>query len=254
MFETWDTQKRIDDAKRATKRVVDHTHYLLDIHESNAITLYSDTLSKQIPESYAANAFNVFQSAMHQIEIVRLCALWDHAHIDKETIPTIIELIDDQMVIDALADETRSHHANVQTPMSELNDINPEEQDIIARLIQRTHLEFGDQQAARAIDGLRKAIEQARKIHESPQLASIRNLRHKHLAHNLTQTAEEKKVGPIAPMKYGDEREVLNSSISIVEALYCWVNGTSLSFEDSRGIDRKYAEALWNACTFKIAR
>ncbi len=57
-------KKRIDEAKRVTERVVDHAHYLLDIYESNAITLYSDTLSKQIPQSYAANAFNVFQAAM----------------------------------------------------------------------------------------------------------------------------------------------------------------------------------------------
>ena len=56
MFETWDTQKRIAEAKRLTERVVDHTQYLLDIHENNAIVLYSDTLSKQIPKSYAANA------------------------------------------------------------------------------------------------------------------------------------------------------------------------------------------------------
>jgi len=37
--------------------------------------LYSDTLSKQVPKSYAANAFNVFREALHQIELVRVCAL-----------------------------------------------------------------------------------------------------------------------------------------------------------------------------------
>jgi hypothetical protein len=42
------------------------------------------------------------------------------------------------------------------------------------------------------------------------------------------------------------------SSLRIAEALYCWVNGKSFSFEDSRQIDRKNAKALWEACTFKI--
>lgn len=79
MFETWETQMRIDEAKRLTARVVDHLQYLLDIHENNAVVLYSDTLSKQIPKSYAANAFNIFREAMHQIELVRICALWDAA-------------------------------------------------------------------------------------------------------------------------------------------------------------------------------
>jgi len=49
MFETWEAQKRITEARRLTARVVDHLQYLLDIHENNAIVLYSDALSKQIP-------------------------------------------------------------------------------------------------------------------------------------------------------------------------------------------------------------
>jgi len=55
-----ETSRRIAEAKRLTERLVDHAHYLLDISENNAIVLYSDQLSKQIPRSYAANAFNVF--------------------------------------------------------------------------------------------------------------------------------------------------------------------------------------------------
>jgi hypothetical protein len=77
------------------------------------------------------------------------------------------------------------------------------------------------------------------------------NLRDKHLAHSLTETRRE-KAGPIAPMKYGDERRVLDDTLPIVEALYCWVNGRSFSFDDSRKIDRKNAMALWEGCKFTI--
>jgi hypothetical protein len=55
-------------------------------------------------------------------------------------------------------------------------------------------------------------------------------------------------------MKYGDERDVLNAKIAIVEALYCWVNGSGLSFQDSRDIDRENAKALWEACKFTITK
>jgi hypothetical protein len=89
MYETWDVQKRIAEATRVTARVVDHLQYLLDIHENNAVVLYSDTLSKQVPKSYAANAFNVFREAMHQIELVRVCALWDRGDIERESIMTV---------------------------------------------------------------------------------------------------------------------------------------------------------------------
>jgi hypothetical protein len=107
MYETWETAKRISEAKRLTTRVVDHLQYVLDIHENNAIVLYSDTLSKQVPTSYAANAFNVFREAMHQIEIVRIYALWDNPVIERESILTVVELIDDQKVLGALADQAR---------------------------------------------------------------------------------------------------------------------------------------------------
>jgi hypothetical protein len=59
---------------------------------------------------------------------------------------------------------------------------------------------------------------------------------------------------PTSKGPYGDEREVLDASLPIVEALYCWVNGRGFSFEDSRKIDRRNAEALWNGCTFKVLR
>jgi hypothetical protein len=119
--ETWETQTRIAEAKRLTTCVVDHLQYLLDIQENNAIVLYSDTLSKQIPKSIAANAFNVVREAMHQIEIVRVCALWDSAlTIERESIQTVIELIDDPKALDALAEQARAGHpgAAATGPMS----------------------------------------------------------------------------------------------------------------------------------------
>jgi hypothetical protein len=57
MYETWPVQKRIDEARLITKSLIDHVHYLLDLHENNAIAIYSDTLSKQIKRSDAAAAF-----------------------------------------------------------------------------------------------------------------------------------------------------------------------------------------------------
>jgi len=251
MFESWNHTKRIEAAKRVTKRLVDHAHYLLDIHESNAITLYSDTLSKQIPTSHAANAFNTFQEAMHQIEIVRLCALWDSPHPDNETIPTVIAFIDDQKIVEALANETRAHHASIPTRIYEGKNETAEMRDLISKAMQQNDIDFGNQQAANAIEALQDAIKKSLEITSSPLLATVRNLRNKHVAHYITETRAE-KVGPIAPMKYGDETRLLKATIPIVEALYCWVNGISLSFDDSKETDRKNAEALWHTCTFKI--
>ncbi len=137
--------------------------------------------------------------------------------------PSVIELIDDEKVLDALADQARAGH----------------------------HEEFGNKQAEKARASLKAAIKAARDVLKSEGLKSIRNLRDKHVAHYLTETTEEKK-GPVTLMKHGDEGPVIDASISIVEALNSWVNQVSLSFKDAQAIDRNCANALWGACTFEI--
>jgi hypothetical protein len=83
MFENLPPAEHIDRAKAKMERVVYHFLYLLELHENNVFIVYSPGLSSQIPESFAANAFNVFQRGCHQFEIVRLCALWDNPEAEK---------------------------------------------------------------------------------------------------------------------------------------------------------------------------
>src|SRR5947209_2938019 len=111
---------RIATAKERMRRVIDHAHYVLELHENNAIVLYSTTLSAQIPTSHAANAFIVFRQGLHQFEIVRLCALWDGVDPYNENIPTVVELIDSDDVIEALAQEMLSHWSNVPESSDDL--------------------------------------------------------------------------------------------------------------------------------------
>jgi hypothetical protein len=115
--------------------------------------------------------------------------------------------------------------------------------------VKRSELAFADEQASRAKTELRCTIADARTVLGSPQLASIMNIRDKHLAHSLERTRREKH-GPIAPMKYGDEISVLELSVPIVEQLYCWVNGKGFSIAESRRIDEENATSLWQACKF----
>jgi hypothetical protein len=148
------TAQCIKAAKTKTEFVVDHLLYLLALHESNAIIVYSDTLSSQIKRSLAANAFQVFRGGLHQFEIVRLCALWDGPDPDKENIPTIIKLIDHLDVIEGLAQETLGHHAHIGDVMDPTED--PELAAAANMALQRSNEEFGRQEAQIARDELRK--------------------------------------------------------------------------------------------------
>ena len=116
MFENRTSTERIALAKAKMERVLDHFLYLLELHANNQFVVYSRTLSAQIRDSFAANAFNVFQRSMHQIEIVRLSALWDNADPDKENISTVAKLVDNEKVIEELAEQTRANWANIQPP------------------------------------------------------------------------------------------------------------------------------------------
>jgi hypothetical protein len=54
-----------------------------------------------------------------------------------------------------------------------------------------------------------------------------------------------RKTGPIAPMKYGDERDILNATMPIVAKLLRGIAGKGFDFKNSRRIDRNNAQSLW---------
>jgi AbiU2 len=243
--------KRIELAKAKMPKVLDYFLYVLELHANNSFVVYSPLLASQITYSYAAHAFKVFQRSMYQIEIVRLCAMWDSVDPDKENIPTVVDLLDDDEIIETLAGEThRRHMSGADAPRW----ANPGNDPIIAAEIERERLasidpQYADERAALARTELRQTIADARAVLASPQLASIMNSRDKHIAHSLEKTRREED-GPVEPMKYGDETKLLNASIPIIERLYCWVNGTSFSIKNSQDIDQHNAKALWEGCKF----
>ena len=224
---------------------------MLELHENNAIVLYFPTLSSQIPTSHAANASIVFRNGLHQFEIVRLCALWDSADLQKENIPLLIELIDHPDVAETIAEEALAYRAN--QPVGHILNA-PEDAELHEFVVETLRLDNIEQDAKRVRDDLRQAICDSRAILASPKHELIMNIRDKYLAHSLTETRRERKTGTIAPMKYGDERDILNATLPIVEKLLRGVAGKGVDFENSRRIDRDNAQALWGACTFKIER
>jgi AbiU2 len=175
------TDQRITMAKQKTTRVVDHLLDLIQFDANNEIVLYSNALSSQIPTSYAANTFNAFVRALGRYEIVRLCALWDSADIDKENIPIIIELVDNPDVINALAEEMRSHWQSKGGVLFTSEDDDPQIIAEATKLAQRSDEQFGEKQAAAARNDLQSAILKVRDVLKSERLAGIMNLRDKHL-------------------------------------------------------------------------
>jgi hypothetical protein len=172
---------------------------------------------------------------------------------DKENIPTVVELIDDDDIVETLADENRRHWSDIEGNVFGEPSDDPATVEAIRQSVKRLNRQFGDDQAALAKAQLKQAIADTRALRGSARLASVMNVRDKHLAHSLTETRREKR-GPVQPMKYGDETKLLDASIPIIEHLYCWVNGKGFSIAEAQETDQENAAALWNGCKFSGLR
>ncbi len=238
----------------AKKHIVALTSYILEtleLHENNKIIFYSDTLSKQIPQSFAANAFMTMQHAMYRAELVSLCSIWGKPDVEDATIPTVVALIDHPEVIDIICRETYFSWG------ADLTELDPEEIKLIPEEdmpLNRHYSEivYGIEKAVATRKQLLECISKTMDERKSKEHDSILNFRHKNIAHRLTQTRLE-KTKPIQNLKYGQEKPLLNSSIKIIQDLYlCICNSDFNINEECRVMFANAAEELWNSCTFNI--
>lgn len=243
---------RVARARERLKKVVDRTSSLIALNQSNAIVTYSNILSKQIPASYAGHAFNLFRSTMHSHEIVMLCSLWDRPDqtLDQQSIPTVCALIDNPDVLAKLTGDVRGWYAGkgVRIHRSEKDPLSEEEHQ---ELISGDEAQRGESDALKAASELDSTVDQIRTVSKSKLLTSVRNIRDKFLAHGLETTRAERR-GEVVPMKYGDEKSLLGTTLKIVETLYLWVSGTHFDLAEVADINRRHAEELWTNCHFTI--
>jgi HEPN superfamily AbiU2-like protein len=248
MFESMTSAERIELAKVRMKKAHENFLYLLQLNANNQFVVYHPTLARQIKFENAARAFDAFRRSMYQIEIVRLCALWDTIDKDreksdreKECLPLVVELIDNPAVIKELAATAGSQYRPV--------DFQGSSHDVAKALAAGRN----KSQAKRARAGLKRTIARARWIMASSRLESLVNARDKHVAHSLAATRREKKKS-VAAIARLDGRHLLKQSAPIVQALYLWVSGKSFSIANSKRIAGKNAQALWRGCKFKAVR
>lgn len=224
--ETLQAVERVHLARTKVSLLIDQITGLLALHEANRIIVYSDRLSAQVPKSYAAHAFNVFQRSSHSYELVRLCALWDRSDQNRESIPTVVALIDHPDVIAALAADIASAW--------------PEEP------------QWAKEQVQKLTSGLCRAVAVTKAINRSARLRNLVNHRDKNLAHALSESRAESRGVAFSQPKYGDEAKLLRASIMVADRLYLGIANTSFDFDATRTFARKNAEALWHSCRFDI--
>lgn len=249
---SWSTNERVERAKVITRKLTDLILATIQLNETNKLVTYSGVLADQIPLSRAGAAYNNFQQSLHQFEIIRICTFWDKAEENAETIPTVIELVDDLAATSLLANIMRSHHADIGWSSLSKQNPDPEIQKFIDSSMRISNFEFGNQQAFKLLTGLRSTILRARNVSGSDLLKTVKTLRDRNLAHSLNETWLEQRE-EVGVMKYGDEKKLLAETIDIVQELHLWVNGSDFDLSgDCTDIARKRAEELWRNCSFSI--
>lgn len=218
---TQSVDEKIAFARAKTKAVTYHLDEVIRIHENNAYVVYSKTISGQLQTSYAAHAFTTLQNTLINYELVSICRLWDAADPAKENILTIAGLLKNEDVILKLVNAERSNWPS------------------------RIDQKYAEERANGMDAKIRQTLASIDAINASQQLASMMNIRDKHLAHSLEVTHREKKSGPVAPLRYGDETKILDQTIPIVEHLYQSINQTGYSFDDGRTYSKRHAAAFW---------
>jgi hypothetical protein len=250
-----DTAERIKLAKEKVDRLVDATLNVMRQRASNEIVLYTDAISKQVGRSYAAHAYSSLQRAMFEHELVTLCALWDAVPEvkkvrDRDSIPAVLFLVDDENVMRELAAETRN--AYLGKGFHELATSEDEEtRRQIHQAIARSRANFADEQARKARKWLADAIELGRQTSEGDMLKAARHYRDHMIAHVLSRRLEKARA-PERVAKYGDEKALFDITTKVVDWLHLGVNGTDFAWELAQENEKRYAEAFWRGVTVKV--
>jgi len=166
-------QQRLAMARARTARLVDHYIDWLRVHENVRIIYYSPLLATQIPRSRAAHAFNSFRDSMLKAKIVRLCTLWDPARENRESIPTVLALINHPDVLGAAVRAEFERHEDGQENR------------------------FATQRSREADEQLRGVIATGNEMAGSERVRRLRGHRNYVLAHSFTDDEEVERLPAI---------------------------------------------------------
>ena len=176
--------------------------------------------------------------------------MWDSADADKDNIVTVIALVDSPDVIDQLYKTTTGFWAESDAAILNPSE-DPEMRELETEALRAANASFGKEMAVRDRQWIAEAVEEAKASFTSDRMAAVQNLRDKHIAHLLAVSRRDKR-GEVRPMKYGDEKELLEVAVRIVEKMRCAVSGKGFQFEDSWANARRDAGELWGACRFNF--
>lgn len=251
--DSFSNEDRISRAKAVLDGLVSHTVNLIMVHEANSIVLYSKKLESQIPRSYAANAFNQFRHSLHLFELIRLCAIWDNYGTDRESIPTVADLMLKPELIDVVLQETYDNTVNEKPPNTVGRDSIVAHEGAEKSWWQADRSSVADEMKKASKVRFDSALSKISTIRDSPELKKLQGFRDKFIAHNLIFHEEtDNDVAKIDAYMHRYEDRLLEETIDILTDLHSALNRTCFDWKGSKEIGKRRARDLWNNCSFDI--
>lgn len=249
--------ERIKIARERAGRLIDHLSAIFALHEANAIVVYSPLIANQIPPSRATFAFRQLQSSQLLFEMLRLCALWDKPAQDRESIPTILKLLDKPEILDRLAADRYARFANEVLPDPPARPLEPDEDEerdpeakkLVQQWWQEERLRRAGEEKQLVQQRLHEAFDRAADVQGASYLGAMRSFRDAQIAHNLDVPNLIKQA---KDLRLGDERLLLRQTVRVADRLHRALGDASFLWLPSRRMARRHARALWTRCTFDI--
>lgn len=208
-----------------TDGVVERLIPSIRTHANVRIICMSDTLSKQIPTSHEANAFNFLTLDLLHYSLLQACTFWDPVDLDSYSIPTISALADNKDVEQMVLDKRFSEYYLYDKQIAK-------------------------QSARRSVRKLRLAIFQAHRLENSDLLLRARNVRDK-IAHQLLHTRRDREA-MVAPSKSGEITSLLKRTVALCDLFHSSLNGTSFDWQSTCEMSQRDANDLWSKTTIRI--
>ena len=249
-------QKILSPYKSKVSALVDRTIDVRQLHEVNRVVFASDVLSKQIPSSYAANAFVTTRIGLIHIEIIKLISLWDKGNDGCGIMGIIGDLESNKSILEAI--KTDTFHRRNQIGKSFFGEKHTEEEKkyFIEYIKRKTEEEAHQIVQERELE-FKKIIDKARELHNSSNFTGLYDLRTKlaHPTQRPRETVKRQKENPdlvLPDLNFNLLDSFLSDTVEIVKQLHLCIEGAGFTWNDHQKMWEDYSKELWENCTFSI--
>lgn len=239
----WSPEKRIGRAEIAIEAVKKELNQCLQRWENIRHMFLEQSLFLESITGPASIAFDRLRHDALAFSIIRIRSIWERPAANSYSIPTIIELIDDDRVIAALENRMKEK-IGARQPRILNDEHDPALQSAIIKAVSEGQQSQAQRMAVANTTNLQNCLANARAIRKRSVVSDAKNYRD--LNAHLLEYLRDPKSSKSVQLTITDLNELLRDTAAVCEILYSSVNGISYDLNnDVRKICKNRADEFW---------